>query len=141
MKRIKIKSNKIILEYSFVKTNVAYIHLNLYQLEKEKRIRYVNELITRYGNYRNIFYHLLTDHKTFCYSLGYRSTPRSIPPILTEIGIFLYKLDKNIAKDIMFIDKKYKLLLRLPHHPPLPLNLVDIILGFCWGVNRRNILP
>ena len=130
-----IRGTRLSLSYRLVNHVLAYIYVNLSGLPYLVRLEIGKYLEGKYGKPTNFYYHCLWDTERFGYSIGYRSHPRNVTPLMNSIGRSLLDWDPILAKDIQYLSVKYHILegwlgLR---------SLVDIIFGYGWGLSTKSL--
>lgn len=126
------------LEYGLEQQTLSTVYLDLANLDATGRLRLGRQLYLTYGNpdgyYLHPRYHCLNYYANG-YTLSYRRGPGNITGLFGELSNSLRPYDLDLARDITGLEIKYRLLLDyfvLPH-------LVELIVGYCWGLQSRDL--
>ena len=130
-----IRGSQLALSYRLVNDVLAYIHVDLSSHRRETRRCIGKWLELKYGNYSNIYYHCLWDTDRFGYSIGYRSNPRNVTPLLNSLAINLEGWDPLLAQDVKYLSLKYHIVSKWLGVFPL----VDIIFSYGWGLTAKAL--
>lgn len=130
-----IRGTRLSLSYRIVNHVLAYIYVDISTLPRLVRFEIGKYLENKYSKPTNFYYHCLWDTDRVGYSIGYRSNPRNVTPLMNSIGRSLRDWDPILSNDIQYLSVKYHILevwLGL-------LPLVDIIFSYGWGLSAKSL--
>ena len=132
-----VRGQHLTVSYRLVNHVLAYIYVDLSSQTHSRRQQIGQALETKYSAYPpiNPFYHCLWDSARFGYSIGYRSNPRKMVPLLNSIALSLRAWDPTLARDLHHLRLKYLILEKWLGLSPL----VDWVFGIGWGISAADL--
>ena len=133
-----VRGAHLSVSYRLVNHVLAYIYVDLSSQSHSRREKIGQALENKYSQWcpsGNPFYHCLWDSARFGYSIGYRSNPRKMVPLLNSVALSLHEWDPTLARDLYHLRLKYLIVEKWLGVSPL----VDWVFGIGWGLSAADL--